>query len=333
MNNHKKLISFAALVLALNLLPSANAEEKQKGYFASDGKTMSEYGFDNKGESSEKAIFAVNGKDNSGLPANNARKTPAPSSNGISYNGGAVMTDAGGIKVNLIWYGTWNDTQKSIVRTMVGGLSGSAYFNINTTYYDAAKNKIQNLVSITSEFNDNYSQGNGSTKALTDAQIWNIVANAATTSTAANSAIINPKVINLVLTSADVRKEGFLTSYCGWHNFTTAPGVAVKYGFIGNPGSNGACNAQTGSSPNGDTGIDAMSSVIAHELEEAATDPQLNAWYDGRGYENADKCSWTFGTTYKAANGSKANMKLGGKDYLIQRNWLNANGGLCTLSY
>ena len=41
-----------------------------------------------------------------------------------------------------------------------------------------------------------------------------------------------------------------------------------------------------------------MVSVIAHELEEAATDPDLNAWYDNRGYENADKCAWTFGTTY-----------------------------------
>ena len=39
-----------------------------------------------------------------------------------------------------------------------------------------------------------------------------------------------------------------------------------------------------------------MASIIAHELEEAATDPDLNAWYDRRGDENADKCAWTFGT-------------------------------------
>ena len=47
-----------------------------------------------------------------------------------------------------------------------------------------------------------------------------------------------------------------------------------------------------------------MASIIAHELEEAATDPDLNAWYDSRGDENADKCAWTFGTTYTAANGA-----------------------------
>ena len=56
-----------------------------------------------------------------------------------------------------------------------------------------------------------------------------------------------------------------------------------------------------------------MASIIAHELEEAATDPDLNAWYDRRGDENADKCAWTFGTTYTAANGAIANMNLGAR--------------------
>ena len=76
-----------------------------------------------------------------------------------------------------------------------------------------------------------------------------------------------------------------------------------------------------------------MASIIAHELEEAVTDPDLNAWYDTRGYENADKCAWTFGATQTAANGAKYNMTLGGTNYLIQRNWVNASGGYCALSY
>jgi len=41
-----------------------------------------------------------------------------------------------------------------------------------------------------------------------------------------------------------------------------------------------------------------MVSVMAHELEETISDPNLNAWYDSTGAENADKCAWTFGTTY-----------------------------------
>ena len=76
-----------------------------------------------------------------------------------------------------------------------------------------------------------------------------------------------------------------------------------------------------------------MASTIAHELEEAVTDPDLNAWYDHKGEENADKCAWTFGTAYRVSNGAAANMRLGNRDYLIQQNWVNASGGYCALSY
>ncbi len=75
-----------------------------------------------------------------------------------------------------------------------------------------------------------------------------------------------------------------------------------------------------------------MASIIAHELEESVTDPGQSAWYDSSGNEIADKCAWTFGATYTAAGNSKANMQLGGKDYLIQQNWVNAGGGYCALS-
>ena len=136
-----------------------------------------------------------------------------------------------------------------------------------------------------------------------------------------------------VLTGLDVTKSGFLTSYCGWHAHASIGGTDIKYSFVGNPGTNGACSVQTSVSPNNNVGADAMASIVAHELVEAATDPDLNAWYDSRGYENADKCAWTFGTTNTSSNGSKYNMVLGGLNFLIQQNWLNASGGKCVLSY
>ncbi|MBV9109664.1 MAG: hypothetical protein JO306_09690 [Gemmatimonadetes bacterium] len=73
-------------------------------------------------------------------------------------------------------------------------------------------------------------------------------------------------------------------------------------------------------------------STLIHEIEETTTDLMGNAWYDSAGNENADKCAWTWGTTYTTTNGGVANVNLGGKDFLIQRNWLNAGAGSCALS-
>jgi hypothetical protein len=38
-----------------------------------------------------------------------------------------------------------------------------------------------------------------------------------------------------------------------------------------------------------------------------------------QGMENADKCAWTFGTTYTTSSGAQANINIGGQDYLIQQ--------------
>ena len=62
-----------------------------------------------------------------------------------------------------------------------------------------------------------------------------------------------------------------------------------------------------------------MLSVVAHELYEVTTDPDLNAWLSSSGEETGDLCCWTFGATYAAAGAGYANINLGGRDYLIQR--------------
>lgn len=74
-----------------------------------------------------------------------------------------------------------------------------------------------------------------------------------------------------------------------------------------------------------------MLSVVAHELEEALTDPNPSSgWVDSIGAENADKCAWTFGHSQQtAANGASYNMTLqttsGQKNFLIQRNLSNVD--------
>jgi hypothetical protein len=73
--------------------------------------------------------------------------------------------------------------------------------------------------------------------------------------------------------------------------------------------------------PPNDFEVDAMVSVIAHELTEVVTNYLFNAWKDADGDENADKCIWNFGTTHTTSTGATVNSVVGGRDFLLQMNW------------
>jgi hypothetical protein len=248
----------------------------------------------------------------------------APGANGISLHGGPVIL--GTTNVYYIWYGNWaGNTGTTILTDFANGIGGSPYFNINTTYNNSAGTKVSNSVHYAGSTTDSYSQGT----SLSDAAIQTVVSSAITSGRLPK----DTNAVYFVLTSSDVTaSSGFCTQYCGWHTHGTISGSDIKYSFVGNPDRcPSACADQT-VGPNGNAGADGMASIVAHELEEAVTDPDLNAWYDTRGAENADKCAWTFGTTY-TANGALANVKLGTRNFLIQRNWVNAAGGYCSMSY
>ncbi len=233
----------------------------------------------------------------------------------------------------LIWYGNWaqsNGTDdangQQILTDFFNAVGGSPYFKINSTYAGSASAITGNVTYGGATTTSGYPYGS----SLTDANIQSIVADAI------NSARL-PSDLNgiyFVLTSSDVNESsGFCSQYCGWHTHGTINGKDIRYSFVGNAARCITSCAAQSTSPNGNAGVDGMVSVCAHELEEATTDADGSAWYNRRGYENGDLCAWTFGSTYQVANGSWANMKLGTRDFLIQRNWLPLNGGYCSLSY
>ena len=321
-----KFIGVLTVALALAYSPIAVADSSDNGAmgsegnnssktFQSDGNSVSNPEFDSHGNTASKIYKSIRGDSPYGVPNYAQARTPGVTSNGINYHAGAVMNGSAGTKVNLVWYGTtWTDAQKTIIKTMINGLNGSPYFNINTTYYGAGNVAIKNIVSVGTETSTGYTLG----KNLSDANILSL----------AQTNLGDVNTMTLVLTDGAVSESsGFLTKYCGWHTWTGNS----KYGFIGNPLSSTACSAQS-KSPNGDAGVDAMASVIAHEIEETVTDPLGNGWFDSRGYENGDKCAWKFGTTLAGPNGSTYNVTLGGSKYLIQQNWVNASGGFCSIS-
>lgn len=248
-------------------------------------------------------------------------------SNGIDFHTGGVVMH-GTVHIYFIYYGTWsnNTAAQTILEDWASHIGGSPYYNINTTYYDPT-GSVSNSLTFAGSASDNYSQGT----SLTDAKVFAVVSSAIT----GGHLPLDSQGVYFVLSSADVAEtSGFCSIYCGWHRFGTIGATAIKYAFVGNhdrcPSS---CEGIVNNSPNGNAGADGMISTMSHELEEATSDPLLNAWYDLSGNENADKCAYDYGPTYTTGNGSQANVRMGARDYLIQRNWLNAGGGSCEIGY
>lgn len=265
-----------------------------------------------------------------------AARTTATATNPISYHNGPVMTNVNGVNVYVVWYGAWDNVSAApqskgaaLLTSMLQGIGGTPYFNTNSTYTDKTGARIANKVTLAGQTTDAaYSLG----KKLTDANVKTIVSNAITKGALPKDA----NGVYFVLTAKDVAEtSGFLTKYCGWHTHATIATADIKYSFVGDPSSKLANCAQQLVGPNGAAyaGADAMVSVIAHELEEAASDPDLNAWYDAAGAENADKCAWTFGTTSTATNGAKFNVTWNGTQFLIQQNWVAGAVQACAMSY
>jgi len=253
----------------------------------------------------------------------------AATGNGIEYHGGPIMLNPH--NVYFIWYGNWTgNTATTILPAFISGLSGSPYFGINSTYENGSNTNMSSSVVMAGQIFDNYSQGS----SLSDSSVQGVV-------TRALLGGLLPSDTNgvyFVLTSADVNESnGFCTSFCGWHTHYTPflIGKDIKYSFVGNPD---RCPSSCISflnqtvSPNGNRGADGMANVIAHELDESVTDPDLNAWFHTNlSGEDGDLCNFNMGTTFTTSNGAQANVTLGGSNFLIQQNWLNDGGGGCTI--
>jgi hypothetical protein len=241
----------------------------------------------------------------------------------ISYHAGPVITQPS--KIYYIWYGDWTgNTAPSISTDFATNFGSSAYHSINTTY------SVHPSVSYGGSAYDWYSRGrelsNGDVRAIVFDRILG------------GFLPVDENAVYFVMAAADVNNPGFCTDHCAWHYYGSYQFVwDIKYAFIGNPNycvtvGRGGCYWQSTLSPNDNPAADAMLNMVTHELEESLSDPNISAWYDAAGCENEDKCAWTFGVQYPAANGSSANVRLGTRDYLIQQNWVNAGGGYCALS-
>ena len=275
------------------------------------------------------------------LPKGFVRSAARRSSTGINYHGGPLFINQTRI-VAIYWAAstiynngptpgtTGTGSQDgSLIGAFLRTLGGSPYFNINSTYFDGTGARVSNAVSYTGFWAANTNvpaSGQNVSDAAVQAQIVAGFNSGAIT--------FDNSTLYVVFSGPGVDLGGgFVSQYCAYHGHFSSSGRDVKYAVMPHDADFvSGCTALSGS-PNGDFAADAEVNTLAHETEETTTDEDLNAWYDQRGEENADKCAWTFGTTYTSSNGSSANMNLGGKDYLIQRNWVNSGSGGCLVHY
>ena len=260
------------------------------------------------------------------------------------YHDGPVVTDTP--YVFLIWYGCWSascgnpdgEAAQSILTDLVSSLGSTPYFQINSTYPNGSGVAPNgNLLYAASEADPLYSFG----RDLTDTDIRAIVRDRIS----AGHLPLIQQGIYLVLGAPDVASTA--TGLCTTvgtpphHGFDEWFFVREKYGFVGDPGRCPNVEAPQfvtwegtlRPTPNDNLTADAMAAKISQLLSAIVTNPYGDGWYDKFGLENVEKCQGIWGESYATANGARANIRLGQRDFLLPQNWLNdRRANRCALS-
>jgi hypothetical protein len=229
-----------------------------------------------------------------------AAHTGHTSSPNLTYHGGAVVTAQ--TRVQPIFWGTswaaYKGDEISGIASFYGGVGGTSYLGTNTEYTQTGGAHVSTTVATSAAVIDSSA---APTRAPQTSEILAEV----------SKLYPNPTPNGYYPVYID-QPRGH-TGYCAWHSAGTINGTPVTFGFFFKLDGDAGCDPQSPGS--GSQGLKASVNVSGHELSEMLTDPQLNAWYDSKGAENADKCAWTFGSQL---------LKVGTSSYRIQGNWSNS---------
>jgi len=248
----------------------------------------------------------------------------------------SCTTLTGTIALIPVWVGNWSgstlnnwNNQLGSIVTSLGSSSANSValpghpFNTTTLYYTS-----QGLTPPSLQWIPNLTITAPTATAVSDADVATYIGNFI----AANPTIVpagaTPVYIYIGANSTYLT-SGFGYTYCGWHSYGNVASTGTNIPFIAIQDFTSTYNKNCAPqviSPNGSASLDAMSSVMVHEVDETLTDPFFGGWFDAKGNESADKCGKTYGTTYLSGVGtSRYNVQLGSIKYLIQQNWLENN--------
>jgi len=149
-----------------------------------------------------------------------------------------------------------------------------------------------------------------------------------------------PKGIETCYTSADGAQRGGCSvnpadpkiGFCGYHSSVADGPNTLIYTDEPMPVYNSpigwTCSPQYGpgnESPNGQLDADVELETAVHEIIEATTDPLGTAWYDIRGAEIGDDCSYIYGGGFGGSPGALFDQTINGTHYFVQEMLSNQN--------
>lgn len=119
----------------------------------------------------------------------------------------------------------------------------------------------------------------------------------------------------------------FDKEFCAYHSFVPSPKL-IYANISYSPEDVLGCGV--GQYPNGHANgnADDTFSSLSHEANESITDPELNAWFDEKGFENGDECRNTpleedYGAPRGGSAGTLFNEEIGSGHYYLQQEWSN----------
>lgn len=234
---------------------------------------------------------------------NQASRYSTRTTSNLVNHGGPVMS-GNAVNVYLIYWAWGNTTAEQTSQAYVNGFfnaaNGKAWLASTTQYSNASNAYVLHSVSDSSAIPAHPTQQDTANEA------------------AKYAANLGPNNLYIVLTPHGHSESGFATQWCGYHSYATySNGTWFAFASVPyQPDAGNSCGGLTYGDINSGYSI-----VGGHELAEAITDVQLNAWYDRFGAENGDKCAWVNIISNPAAG-----------NYKTQPLWSNAKSG-CVQTY
>jgi hypothetical protein len=210
------------------------------------------------------------------------------------------------------------------------GKTSNVYYS-DTQYYDGSGHIPYSLSFGGSYVDTNPLPANGCTDSytsvcLSDSQIQAevqrvVAANGWPTGAGAEYFMFTAKGIGSCINSS----ECAFSYYCAYHSWIGSGSSEILYANMPYADTDpSGCDEGSNYHPNG-SDADATLNVTSHENNETITDPNGNAWYDRRGYENGDKCAWKFGTEIGSTAYGQYNQLINGDPYQLQMEYSNAS--------